>query len=96
MYCLALDHDTEECSTLLVKIQEKRNQNNQIFQWISAEARDNERNINIVTHGGTKTGSDVVRQDPSQNQRVKKNTEPRKQFDAPKQDETFKEARQEF
>jgi hypothetical protein len=36
----ASDHDTEECLTLLVKIQEKRNQNNQNVQWISAEARD--------------------------------------------------------
>jgi hypothetical protein len=40
MYCRASDHDTEECLTLLVKIQEKRNQNNQNVQWISAEARD--------------------------------------------------------
>jgi hypothetical protein len=28
MYYRASDHDTEECLTLLVKIQEKRNQNN--------------------------------------------------------------------
>jgi hypothetical protein len=40
MYCRASDHDTEECPTLLVNIQEKRNQNNQNVQWISAEARD--------------------------------------------------------
>jgi hypothetical protein len=53
---VASDHDTEECLTLLVKIQEKRNQNNQNVQWISAEARDEGRNINIVTHGGAKTG----------------------------------------
>jgi hypothetical protein len=34
MYCRTSDHDTEECPTLLVKIQEKRNQNNQNVQWI--------------------------------------------------------------
>jgi hypothetical protein len=40
MYCRTSNHDTEECLTLLIKIQEKRNQNNQNVQWISAEARD--------------------------------------------------------
>jgi hypothetical protein len=74
----------------------KRNQNNQNVQWISAEARDDGRNINIVTRGGAKTGDDAVRQDPTQHQWVKKNTEPQKQFDAQKEKETFKEARQEF
>jgi hypothetical protein len=73
MYCRASDHDTEECLTLLVNIQEKRNQNNQNVQWISAEARDEGWNINIVTHGGAKTGNDIVRQEPVQNQWVKKN-----------------------
>jgi hypothetical protein len=96
MCCRASNHDTEEFSTLLVKIQEKRNQNNQNVQWISAEARDDERNINIVTRGGTKTGTDAVRQEPAQNQWVKKNIEPRNEFDAPKEKDTFKEARQEF
>jgi hypothetical protein len=52
MYC---------CPTLLVNIQEKRNQNNQNVQWISAEAREDGRNINIVTCGGTKIGNDAVR-----------------------------------
>jgi hypothetical protein len=92
----ASDHETEECLTILVNIQEKRNQNNQNVQWISVEAREDGRNINIVTRGGTKTENDTVRQEPAQNQWVKKNTEPRKQFDTPKEKETFKEARQEF
>jgi predicted Zn-dependent protease len=61
MYFHASDHDTEECSTLLVKIQEKRNQNNQNVQWISSEVRDEGQNINIVTRGGDKIGNDVVR-----------------------------------
>jgi hypothetical protein len=60
MYCHASDHDIEECPTLLVKIQEKRNQNNQNVQWISVEARDDIQNINIVTHGGTKKINDAV------------------------------------
>jgi hypothetical protein len=76
MYCCASDHDTEECPTLLVKIQEKRNHNNHNVQWISTKSRDDERNINIVMHGGDKTGNDIVRQDPSQHQWVKKNVEP--------------------
>jgi hypothetical protein len=76
MYCRATDHDTEECPTLLGKIQEKWNQNNQNVQWISTEAREDGRNINIVMHGGAKTGDDAVKQDPVQHQWVKKNIEP--------------------
>jgi hypothetical protein len=82
MYCHALDHDTKECPMLLGKIQEKRNQNNQNVQWISVEARDEVRNVNIVMRGGAKTGSDEVRQEPVQHQWVKKNVEPKRQFDA--------------
>jgi hypothetical protein len=61
MYCHASDHDTEECPTLLVKIQEKRNQNNHNVQWTSVEAREDRRNITIVTCGGTKIGNDTDR-----------------------------------
>jgi hypothetical protein len=43
-----------------------------------------------------KIGNDAVREEPIQNQWVKKNTEPRKQFDVPKENKTFKESRQEF
>jgi hypothetical protein len=57
-------------------------------------SKGGKRNINIVTRGGTKTGNDTVQQEPAQNQWVKKNIEPRKQFDSPKEKETFKEARQ--
>jgi hypothetical protein len=64
MYYHASDHDIEESSTLLVKIQEKRNHNDQNVQWISAEARDEGQNINIVTRGGAKIGTDAVRQEP--------------------------------
>jgi hypothetical protein len=88
-----LDHEIEECPTILVKTQEKRNKNNHNVQWISVDARDDGQNIDIVTRGGTKTGNDVVRQEPAQNQWINKITEPRKQFDAPKEKETFKEAR---
>jgi hypothetical protein len=94
MYCHASDHDTEECLTLLVKIQEKRNQNNQNVQWISTEARDEGWNINIVTHGGSKIGTDTVRQQPTQNQWVNKNTEPKKQFNVQNEKEIFKEDKQ--
>jgi hypothetical protein len=93
MYCRAADHDTKDYPTLLGKIQEKRNQNNQNVQWIYAKARDDGRNINIVTLGGAKTGADAVQQNPAQHQWVKKNTEPQKQFDARKEKEIFKEAR---
>jgi hypothetical protein len=61
MYCRTSDHETEECPTLLVKFQEKRNENNHNVQWISAEAREDGWNINIVTRGGTKIGNDAVR-----------------------------------
>jgi hypothetical protein len=42
MHCHASDHDTEECPTLLGKIQEKRNQHNQNVQWILVKVRDEE------------------------------------------------------
>jgi hypothetical protein len=57
MYFRASDHDMEDCLTLLGKIQEKGNQNNQNVQWISVEARDDGQIINIVTQGGTKQGT---------------------------------------
>ena len=96
MYCRASDHETEECLTLLVKIQEKRNQKNQNIQWILAEEREDGWNINIVTHGGPKTGNDKVRLEPTHSQWVKKNTKQRKQFNMPKEKDSFKEDRQEF
>ena len=96
MYCRASDNDTKECPTLLVKIQEKRNQNNQNVQWISSETRDEGHNINIVTCRGAKTSIDAVRQEPVHNQWVKKNTEPKKQFNVHKEKEIFTEAWQEF
>jgi hypothetical protein len=61
MYCHASNHDTEECPTLLVKIQENRNQNKQNVQWILAKARDEGRNIDIVTHGGDKPSTNIVK-----------------------------------
>jgi len=94
IYCSALDHNTDNCLTLLVNIQEKRNRNNQNVQWISFEARDEGWNINIVTNRGDKIGDDVVRQEIVQNQWVKKNTKPRKQFNAWNEKAIFKEARQ--
>jgi hypothetical protein len=68
MYCRATYHDTEECPTLLGKIEEKQNHNNQNAQWIFMEVRDDGRNINIVTGGGTKTGDDAVKEEPVQHQ----------------------------
>jgi hypothetical protein len=91
MYCHVADHDIEDCTTLLRKIQEKRNQNSQNVQWIFAESRNDGRNINIVTQGGSKMGTDEVRQDLGQHQWVMKNIEPQKQFDTHKEKETFKE-----
>jgi hypothetical protein len=84
MYFRVGDHDTEYCLKLLGKIQEKRNQNNQNVQWISAESGENGRNINIVTRGGSKIGTDEVKQDLVQHQWVNKNSEPQKKFDARK------------
>jgi hypothetical protein len=75
MYCCATDHEIEDCPTLLGNIQDKRNNNNRNVHWISAEARDDKRNINIITHGGAKTKPDTVRHDPTQHQWVNKNTE---------------------
>jgi hypothetical protein len=94
MYYRASDHDTEECPTLLGKIQEKINHNNQNVQWISTKERDDERNIKIITHGGDKKRNDALRQDPTQHQLVKKNAKPKKKFDAHNENEIFKQAQQ--
>jgi hypothetical protein len=56
--------------------------------------RDERRNFNIVTHGGAKTRNTTIRQEPVQHQWVKKNVEPRKQFDAQNEKEIFKKAKQ--
>jgi hypothetical protein len=78
MYCRTSDPDTEEFPTLFGKFQEKRDKNNQNVKWISMKSRDEGRNINIVMLGGAKTGNNVVRQDPTQHQWVKKNVELKK------------------
>jgi hypothetical protein len=63
-YCTT-NHNTKDCPTLLGNIQEKRNQNNQNVQWIYVKAIYDGRNINIVTRGGAKIGTDLVRHDPT-------------------------------
>jgi hypothetical protein len=50
MYFHTQHHNTEDCSTLLKKIQKKRNQHNQYVQWIAIETREDDgKKINIVT-----------------------------------------------
>jgi hypothetical protein len=68
MYCHAKDYDTEDFSTLLGKIQEKRYQNNHNVQWIFVESRDDGRNINIVTQERSKMDTDAVSRDLDQHQ----------------------------
>jgi hypothetical protein len=83
MYCRTTDHETKDCLTLLVKIQDKRNQNNQNVQWIVVENREEDgKKINIVTRGGAKTGEDATKKDQDQYQWVRKNTTPQQNFDA--------------
>jgi hypothetical protein len=61
-----------------------------------AEARDDRRNINIVTRGGDKIGNDVVRKYLAQHQWAKKNDEPHKSFDGHNEKEILKQANQEL
>jgi hypothetical protein len=97
MYYHTIDHETKECPTLLIKIQDKRNPNNQNVQWIGVENREEDgKNINIVTRGGAKTGEDASKKDQNQYQWVKKNTTQKHMFDALKEKEIFKEARKEI
>jgi hypothetical protein len=68
--------------TLLVKIQEKRNQNNQNVQWIVVETREDDgKKINIVTRGGAKTGADATKKNQDLHQWVRKNATPEQNFD---------------
>jgi hypothetical protein len=97
MYCHTTDHETKDCPTLLIKIQEKRNQNNQNVQWIVVENREEDgKKINIVTRGGAKTGDDATKQNQDIHQWVRKNAEPEQKFDAQKKKRPFKEARQDI
>jgi hypothetical protein len=62
-----------------------------------AETREDDgKKINIVTRGGTKTGANASKHDRNQHQWVKKNTTLQQHFDARKEKQTFKEARQEI
>jgi hypothetical protein len=42
--------------TILVNIEDKRNQNNQNAKWIVVENRDDGNNIDIITRGGANIG----------------------------------------
>jgi hypothetical protein len=46
--------------------------------------------------GGSKTRDDIVRQDPTQHQWMKKNVEPQKQFDVQNEKEIFNKDKQEL
>jgi hypothetical protein len=97
MYCPATDHEKEYCPTLLIKIEDKRKQYNQNVQWIGVENREeDEKNISIVTRGGSKIGEDAANKDQDQYQQVRKNTTPGKKFDAHKEKEIYKEDRHEI
>jgi hypothetical protein len=50
----------EECPTLLGKIWEKRNRTTKMFNGFQLKLGMKDRNINIVMHGGAKTGNDAV------------------------------------
>jgi hypothetical protein len=66
-------------------------------QWIAAKNREEDgKKINIVTRGGDKTGDDTTKQNEDIHQWVRKNVEPEQNFDARKENETFKEARHEI
>jgi hypothetical protein len=72
------------------------NINNHNVQWIFAEIRDPGRNINIVTRGGVKTGAYAKDQRKKYQCWIQKKTQPQQQFDAKKENETFKEEKKEF
>ena len=77
MYCHIADHKTKDCPTLIIKIQDKRNQNNQNVQWIRVENKEEDgKKINIVTRGGAKTREDATKKDMDEYQWVRKNTMP--------------------
>jgi len=67
MYYCTTDHETKDCATLLINIQDKRNQTNHNVQWIGVEKIEEDRKkINIVTSGGVKIGKDATKKDPNQ------------------------------
>jgi hypothetical protein len=75
MYFHAAYHEIEECLILLVKIQDKRNQNNHNVQWIVVENKEEDgKNINIVTRDRAKIGEDAAKKDQDQYQWVRKNS----------------------
>jgi hypothetical protein len=62
MYLCTTDREMEDCPTLLIKVQDKRNQTNQNVQWIRVEKREEDgKKIIIVTRGGAKIGEYVAK-----------------------------------
>jgi hypothetical protein len=57
----------EDCPTLLIKIQDKRNHTKQNVQWMGVENREEDgKKINIVTKGGAKIREDAAKKDQDQ------------------------------
>jgi hypothetical protein len=67
-----------------------------MFNGLLWKPEEDGKKINIVTRGGAKTGADATKKNQDQHQWVRKNTTPQQNFDAHKEKETFKEARQEI
>jgi hypothetical protein len=83
MYFRVIDHEKEDCITLLVKIYDKRNQDNHNFQCIVLENKEEYgKNINIVTRGGAKTIANATKKDQVQYHWLGKNIIPQQNFDA--------------
>jgi hypothetical protein len=98
-YCRALDHATKDCPQLLVKWQERGNQNqnpNQNVQKISAEKHNEGPRIAVVMHGGARTGVDVMNGGRKVEQWVRKSTGPMPTFDPQQEKETYQRTRKEI
>lgn len=95
-YCNALNHVIEDCPVLLAKVQEIRGGNAQI-QKISAEVREEDPRVAVVTRGGATTGEDRIT--PGKNPDIpflRRAPEKAPMFDPRQEKQTFEEARREF
>ena len=54
-YCKSYDHAIEECPTLIAKIKEPKPEVHQNIQLITAEQKEPELRVNIVTRSGAST-----------------------------------------
>jgi hypothetical protein len=97
-YCNSFEHSIEESSMFLAKLQERRGpQQNPQVKLIYGEPHGTEPRVIVITRGGASTGEDrIIQRKIAKESSIREAVEKTQAFDARKERQIFKEARQEF